>query len=413
MLSEVGETTAARAAAPRPATRVRTALELPDWPPPLDDETRDALAEAATATTVDARGAPRPDSRKAGLEAALSARIGVPFVIATNSGTSALDLAVGYAMARRDGVVVAAAYGHPSSVRAAAAEGRLVLVDIDPQTLGIDPHAVAEVCARRPVACVVATHVAGQPAAMADLRRICDEAGAFLVEDCAHAHGAATTDGPVGALGDAGCFSFHWKKTVPAGEGGALCTRDAALYGWAWRAHDIGREPGAAPYDYSGLGGNLRMSEPCAALALGRLARLDRDLSVKAAAVAELQASWPETAPVHPLPTDPDTAVHGYHFLPLALAAMREDAPALARRLHLKLTTAGIPGSRGWTAPLTETLDARCLAARPPTPIADRIARAGLWIDHRVLLADGGGRALAETVGRIAAGRLASGEGVA
>lgn len=96
-----------------------------------------------------------------------------------------------------------------------------VFVDIDPDTLNIDPAAVAEAVTPRTRA-IFAVHYAGFPADMDALAGIARTHGLMLIEDAAQALGSTYKGRPAGSLGDMAAFSFHETKNIISGEGGAL-----------------------------------------------------------------------------------------------------------------------------------------------------------------------------------------------
>jgi dTDP-4-amino-4,6-dideoxygalactose transaminase len=96
----------------------------------------------------------------------------------------------------------------------------------------------------------------------------CREHGIFLIEDCAHAHGASWNGRRAGTWGDAGVYSLYATKTISTGEGGVLVSRNAELVA---HARDF-RNYGKPSYDVAGL--NFRMSEFTAALGLVQIERL-------------------------------------------------------------------------------------------------------------------------------------------
>jgi perosamine synthetase len=104
-----------------------------------------------------------------------------------------------------------------------------------------------------------------------DVERIaayCAENGIFLIEDCAHAHGASWNGRKPGTWGDAGVYSLYATKTISTGEGGALVSTRPEVIA---HARDF-RNYGKPSYDVAGL--NFRMSEFTAALGLVQIERL-------------------------------------------------------------------------------------------------------------------------------------------
>jgi perosamine synthetase len=116
----------------------------------------------------------------------------------------------------------------------------------------------------------------------------CDQAGIFLIEDCAHAHGAAWHGRRSGTYGDAGVYSLYATKTITTGEGGVLVSTRPEVIDYA-RAF---RNYGKTTYDVAGL--NFRMSDLTAALALIQVERLPEIVTWKnAVARTELDPAYP------------------------------------------------------------------------------------------------------------------------
>lgn len=128
-------------------------------------------------------------------------------------------------------------------------------------------------------------HLAFEVAEIADL---CREAGVFLIEDCAHAHGATWNARHPGTWGDAGVYSFYATKTISTGEGGMLVSRHSELLEFARGFRNYGKP------DHAVEGLNFRMSEFTAALGLVQAERLDDVVRWKNAAARK------HLDPVHP-----------------------------------------------------------------------------------------------------------------
>ncbi|QEC49853.1 aminotransferase DegT [Baekduia soli] len=128
-------------------------------------------------------------------------------------------------------------------------------------------------------------HIAFEVEAIAAL---CRASGVFLIEDCAHAHGASLHGRAPGTWGDAGVYSFYATKTVSTGEGGMLVSRRPELLEFATAFRNYGKP------DHRVQGLNFRMSEFTAAIGVVQAERLDEIVARKnAVARAELD-------PVHP-----------------------------------------------------------------------------------------------------------------
>jgi perosamine synthetase len=127
----------------------------------------------------------------------------------------------------------------------------------------------------RPRACVL-VHIGGHIAFEAErIAAYCREHGIFLLEDCAHAHGASWNGRRPGTYGDAGVYSFYATKTVSTGEGGMLVSQNQELLEFARSFRDYGKP------DYSVQGSGFRMSEFTAALGLVQTERLEEIVAWK------------------------------------------------------------------------------------------------------------------------------------
>lgn len=164
-----------------------------------------------------------------------------------------------------------------------AAGGTPVFVDCNRDDLCASLADVeAKLATHRPRACVlvhIGGHLAFESEAIAEL---CRSEGVFLLEDCAHAHGASWGDRRPGSYGDAGVFSFYATKTVSTGEGGVVVSGDDDLLEFARAFRDYGKP------DHRVAGLNFRMSEFTAALGLVQTKRLDDIVAWKNAVAREV-----------------------------------------------------------------------------------------------------------------------------
>jgi perosamine synthetase len=132
-------------------------------------------------------------------------------------------------------------------------------------------------------------HIGGHIAfEVEQIAEYCRSEGIFLIEDCAHAHGAAWNGRRAGVFGDVGVYSLYATKTISTGEGGVLISRRPEVVEHA-RAF---RNYGKPSYDVQGL--NFRMSEFTAALGLVQIERLEEIVAWKNAVARS------ELDPVHP-----------------------------------------------------------------------------------------------------------------
>jgi len=225
-------------------------------------------------------------------EEALARYVGTPHAATVSSGTAALHLAcLAAGLGPGDEVIVPALsfVASASAPRYVGAEP--VLCDVrSPHDFNLDIEDVARRITPHTRA-VIAVHFCGYPADVLALRKLCDEHGLVLIEDCAQAIGARVDDSTrqVGTVGELGCFSFFSKKQLCVGEGGMVITaeerldasvrlfRSHAMTSSTWDRH-LGHDPA---YDVVDIGFNFRLDEPRAALGLSRLKRLDADITAR------------------------------------------------------------------------------------------------------------------------------------
>jgi perosamine synthetase len=213
-------------------------------------------------------------------EALLAGAAGTTHAVAVSSGTAALHVAVlALGIGEGDEVLVPA-YTFPATANVVAlAGGRPVLVDVDPVTMNIDAADAARRVTPRTKA-VLAVHLFGRPARLEELPDL------PVLEDAAGALGAAHRGRPCGSLGRLACFSFHPRKIVTTGEGGAVTTDDAALAERVRSLRHHGWSPSDAYVDMPAPAFNYRISDVLCALGIPQMRRLDELLAAREAIAA-------------------------------------------------------------------------------------------------------------------------------
>lgn len=201
------------------------------------------------------------------------------------SCTAALEM-MGLVLDLRPGdEVVMPSFTFVSTANAIALRGAVpVFVDIDPETLNIDPVAAERAISPRTRAIMV-VHYGGVACDMDAFADICSRHDLILLEDAAQALGSSWKGRPLGSFGAYGAISFHHTKNVSCGEGGALIVND----GGDGRLAEILREKGtnrgdflrgtAGKYEWISLGSSYLLSELTAAVLMGQFERMDELLS--------------------------------------------------------------------------------------------------------------------------------------
>lgn len=150
--------------------------------------------------------------------------VGTRYCLATNSGTSALHIAVAAAgVGPGDEVITTAFTFIATALSILHHNGIPIFVDIDPVTLNIDPKKIEEKITGRTKA-IIPVHIHGIPANMDEINAIAKKHGLVVIEDAAQAHGAEYKGKKVGSLGDMGMFSLNATKNLSCGEGGLFVT---------------------------------------------------------------------------------------------------------------------------------------------------------------------------------------------
>jgi perosamine synthetase len=181
--------------------------------------------------------------------------------------------------------VIVPAYTFPATANAVElCGGRAVLVDVDPATFLMRPELVAGALTSRTRA-VLAVHLFGRPVDWEELQTVVPQEVA-IVEDAAGALGARYRDTPCGALGLLACLSFHPRKIVTTGEGGAVTTDEAELADTVRRLRHHGIRAGEA-VDIERPGLNYRLPDVLCALGIPQLERLEALLAAR-----ERVAGW-------------------------------------------------------------------------------------------------------------------------
>jgi dTDP-4-amino-4,6-dideoxygalactose transaminase len=200
---------------------------------------------------------------------------GVEHAVAVSNGTAALHLAVlALGIGEGDEVLVPA-YTFPATASVVRLAGATpVLVDIDPATFNLDPGAVYDSVTPRTKA-VLAVHLFGRPLDWEALQNAVPPE-VLLIEDAAGALGARWRGMPCGGLGTMGCLSFHPRKIVTTGEGGAVTTQDADLAASIRRLRNHGLD--AVPTSLQ-PSTNYRLADILCAIGIPQLRRLDELLA--------------------------------------------------------------------------------------------------------------------------------------
>ncbi|NLD47002.1 MAG: DegT/DnrJ/EryC1/StrS family aminotransferase [Clostridiaceae bacterium] len=212
-------------------------------------------------------------------ERELQAYLGNGHVVAVNTGTSALHLALDALGIGEGDEVIVPSLTFVASFQAISMVGATpVACEVSPDTLLMDMQDVLTLITDRTKA-IMPVHYAGNPCDMEQLLRLKESRGIRIIEDAAHAIGSLYKGKKVGSFGDISCFSFDSIKNITCGEGGAIVCREKALADKMRIKRTLGieRHPGTERwlYEVSEQGYRYHMSNINAAIGLEQLKKLD------------------------------------------------------------------------------------------------------------------------------------------
>ncbi len=282
-------------------------------------------------------------------EKKMAGYLNVNHVIACNSGTDALWLALKALSIQENAIVLTTPFSFiASSSEIVAHNANPVFIDIDPETFNINPEKLkfwletnAKVVNGKtihtetglPVSGIIAVDLFGQCADYAAIKQIAKEWNLWIIEDTAQAIGALYQGKQAGTLGDIGCFSFYPTKNLGAfGDAGCCCTNDPQLAEKLLRLRNHGRK---THYDYVEKGINSRLDGIQAAILNLKLDYLAAWNSRRNAIATRYNTAFAG----HPLIKVPREIVgrHVYHQYSIQLSN-----PQLRNELKQYLTEQGI-----------------------------------------------------------------------
>ncbi|WP_308796731.1 DegT/DnrJ/EryC1/StrS family aminotransferase [Agromyces silvae] len=250
---------------------------IPLGQPTVGDEELEAIREVFASGWLSGAG---PTCQR--FESRFAEVAGTAHALATSNCGSALHLGLQVLGAGPGDEVIVGDYTFPATGHSVMWTGATpVFADIRPDIWSADPAAVEAAITPRTVG-ILAVDVFGQPADYDELRQIADRHGLWLMEDAACSAGASYHGRPAGSLADVATFSFHGRKGITAGEGGALTTDDATLAEHARKLHTYGIAPAISREGSTDLpiptfdeaGYNYRLSDLAAGVMLAQVDRL-------------------------------------------------------------------------------------------------------------------------------------------
>ena len=325
-------------------------------------------------------------------------KIGRKYAVALSAGTAALHLALKLAGER--------IYGQPkvghgtlegrkvfcsdvtfdATVNPVAYEGgEAVFIDTEYDTWNMDPEALKKAFELySDVKIVVLVHLYGTPARFKEIRDICNQYGALIVEDAAESFGASYNGIQTGALGDISIISFNGNKIITGSAGGMLLTdvEEEANKARKWSTQS--RED-SSWYQHEELGYNYRMSNIVAGVVRGQLPYLEEHISQKKA-IYERYKEGLKALPVSLNPFDENNSIPNYW-----LSCLIIDKDAMCKQVRGEKDALYI-SEQGKSCP-TEILEAIAAINAEGRPIWKPMHMQPIYRMHSFITANGNGRA--------------------
>lgn len=320
-------------------TYIPRADYLPFSPPDLSEAEIDAVVDALRSGWITTG----PKTKE--FEVDFAAFVQAKEALALNSCTAGLHLALATLNIGPGDEIITTPMTFCSSVNVIEHVGATpVLVDVEPDTLTIDPIQVAAAITPRTKA-IMPVHYAGHPAAMGPLMALARQHGLAVIEDAAHALPAACDGQIIGSIGDFTAFSFYATKNLTTGEGGMLTAkpeyleraRMLGLHGMsrdAWKRYSAN---GSWFYEVVAPGYKYNMPDIQAALGLTQLKRLPELQARRRTIVQTYQLALGKHSALQ-LPIERSSVTHAWHLytLRLNLEALRIDRAQFIEELRTR-----------------------------------------------------------------------------
>jgi len=315
-------------------------MNIPTTKPYFSERSRKRILEGIDEILTTGRLMMGPFADK--FEAGFKDLVDTPYAVAVNTCTTALQICLQhFGVAESEVLVPSGSFVTDVSV-VRFAGGEPVLVDMNPETLSFDLEDLGRKFTPRTKG-IIWVHLTGIISAEYEaIIAFARENGLFLIEDCAHAHGATIDGKQAGSLGDAGCFSFYPTKVITSGTGGMIATGNADLVRYAKEMRLLGRDVESG--EIVSAGNDWFMDEIRACVGYHQLAELDQNLAHRRA-VAERYTAALRNQPGLRLLSVPDNAEAAYYQYPVFLtsaidrgrliAALERNHGVSAKRIYI------------------------------------------------------------------------------
>jgi|LakMenEpi03Aug12_release.lakeMendotaPanAssembly.Ray.scaffolds.fasta_scaffold200573_2 perosamine synthetase len=199
----------------------------------------------------------------------------------TSSATTGLHLSLDVLDIGPGDEVIIPDFSFPATANSVIKVGAIpICVDIDLETFCIDPKRIEENITKKTKA-IMPVHAFGLCANMPEILEIAERHGLRVIEDAACAIGSTINDKHAGTFGDCGVYSFHPRKLITTGEGGAIVTNSLELSDLIRISRSHGAIRKELYLEFVDSGYNFRLSDINSAVGIEQLKKLDRIISAR------------------------------------------------------------------------------------------------------------------------------------
>ena len=289
-------------------------LSYSDWPVLQGDEEKSILEILKAGKWF--RGY-RNEGMVADFEKEWAAMCGAKACVATANGTGALIAAISALDTGPGDEVITSPWTFIATINSVIAHFALpVLLDVDIDTFQLDGKLADAACTEN-TRCLLPVHIGGAPANMDEFLAVGKKRNIRVIEDACQAHIGQWKGKKLGAVGDAGCFSFQVSKNLPSGEGGAVLTNDEDFAERVYRCHNncSGRRTNSLDGTYGMTRAfNFRMSEFPAAVLRAQLKHIEKYAAIREENGRYLNKLLAEVPGVFPAKIDEGGTMSAWHL---------------------------------------------------------------------------------------------------
>ncbi len=310
--------------------------------------------------------------------------IGQKHGIAVCNGTAALEVAMAAIDLNPGDEVIIPTFTIISCALAVLRRGGVpVLVDIEPETWCMDIDQVKAKITPKTKA-IMPVHMYGHPVDMDPVMELAEKHKLYVIEDAAEVHGAEYKGRKCGNIGHINCFSFYANKIITTGEGGMVVTNDDDLAERVRLHRNLCFKEGRRFY-HEELGENYRMTNLQAAVGVAQLERIEEFVEIKRRNGAQYNGHLADIGPIQ-IPVEKAWAKNVYWMYGIVLdESTGHNAESFAAKLKNKKI-----GTRPFFLGMHEqpVFHKMGLFKNESYPVADRLARQGLYLPSGLTLTD-------------------------